>query len=53
MWRSWLLNFDVIFAISLCCYLTPFDLDDIVWMGVKERFGVVLFFCFSKTLSPT
>ena len=41
MWGPWLQNFDVILvpnpylAISLCCYLTPFDLDDIVRMGVE------------------
>ena len=45
MWGSWLHSFDVIlvpnpyFAISLCCYLTPFDLGDIVRMGVEGRHG--------------
>ena len=46
MWGPWLQDFDVILvpnpylAISLCCYLTPFDLDDIVRMGVEGGLGV-------------
>ena len=45
MWGSWLQNFDAILvqnpylAISLCCYLTPFDLGDIVRMGIEGQLG--------------
>ena len=42
---SWLQNSDLILVlnpcltISLCCYLTPFDLDDIVGMGLEGWLG--------------
>ena len=45
MWRSWSQNFDVILVpnpyltLSLCCYLTSFDFDDIVRMGLEGWFG--------------
>ena len=51
MWESWSQNFDLILvpnpylALSLCCYLTPFDFDDIVSMGVEGWFdGAFLLF---------
>ena len=59
MWGSWSQNFDVVhvqnpyLAPSLCCYLTPFDFDDIVRMGVKGWFGDAFLLFEHQTLSPT
>ena len=49
MWIFGLQNFDVILvpnpylALSFCCYLTPFDFDDIVKDGGRR----VVWWCFS------
>ena len=55
MWGSWSQNFDIILVLnpyltlSLCCYLTPFDFDDIVRMGIEGWFGGA-FFLFEQNL---